>query len=454
MKVTHGRWLLRVVLAAAAVTGGVAQAAPKPAAGKASSTNNLVKVGNVGQAQQAPVTPVTPTTPDPSQGGVPAPATPGEAKPEDAAASGPMGYLAPVLEGLSGGLKLNRPEKFPVSMRVLVDTSVGTGGFVLNQYAKQPYLANTIRLQPSMAIWKSLRVSAVLNVTKEWLRSATQTTTVPNQIMLGDLWMGLGMPSIYSEPTTGLGFGAGVWAFAPTSIQSRSETMLLGVRPWVTLSWSKWGFDVAYTFSLRKNFHQYIHPTIDTRPGLLECAEATGRCFVGATEAGNAVRGDQGYGVPGVENDENFLRNVGGGRMLDLRRRNISHQVLHFLSGGYTFFDQLSLSGMVVLLSSFRYANPTNDFSSVNATNPWAHSDTLWTNIDLTWALFEHVAFSVGTSTIQPFFMMHRGSGLPGWNQNGQQQGEGKLWPSFPFFDLFTPGNNNSSFYFDVTFSI
>ena len=31
---------------------------------------------------------------------------------------------------------------------------------------------------------------------------------------------------------------------------------------------------------------------------------------------------------------------------------------------------------------------------------------------------------------------------------------DGRLIPSFPFFDFFTPGNNYTSFYFDITVSI
>ncbi|MBI5494888.1 MAG: hypothetical protein HY904_07645 [Deltaproteobacteria bacterium] len=430
-----GRWWL---------VGCVAVSLGTPAALAAPRTTQITKTAakaTPAPAADAPVSP-TPTTPEVPVVTPPEVVPPGDARPGEGGVFAPF---VPLVEGLTDNLQLGRPEKFPVGMRAVLDTSVGSGGFVLNQYARQPSVSNTLRLQPSLAIWKSLKASMVLQVTKEWIVSPTQSTTVPNQILLQDLWMGVGMPQIYRDEMTGLSFGAGLWTYAPTSIQSRSETLLVAARPWVTLAWSKWGFEAGYTLGVRKNFHQYVNPTVDARSGAVECTDLSGRCFVAEVDAGVAPRDEEG-----------FLKNVGGGRVLDLRRRNVSYQVSHQLTAGYTLFDKLSFSGMLMLASAFRYANPQNEFSSPNAQNPQGHTDVLWSNLDVSYALFDHVAFSTGWGLVQPFYMMNRGSGIPGWNTNGQNApvSGGVLFPAFPFWDFFTPGNNLQSFYFDVIISL
>ena len=400
-------------------------------------------------ATQQPTTPSTPAAPEaPAVPQTPTVDMPPPAQQERGLdLTDPSGMFQPLYEGIFGNLKLEPPSSFPVHMSVLVDHSVGNGAFVLNSHAKQPYFASTVRLTPTLSIWKSLRATMMLSVSKEWIGSSTQTYTTPNQVILQDLWTGLGMPRVYADETTGLGFGGGVWVFAPTSIRSRAETMLFGVRPYMSLNWSKWNISASYTFSARKNFHQYVNPTVDSRDAKgVECTNSGGRCFASSAETGPAVRADR------AEQD---TQAVGGGRTLDLTRRNVSHQLLHFATLSYTVFDSWTFTAMAVLLSSWRYPLQQDpNLSSTLATNAWGHSDAVWSNLDLSYGFTDNISFSTGLFTFQPFYMAHRGPGIPGWDQDGTTQGGGRLVPAFPLVDIITPGNNYSTYYFDVIFSI
>lgn len=436
----------------AIIMGAVLGAAPVRAADgpRPSTKASTAKPGSIGPvAQQAPATPAPPSAP-----AVPAAPSPELGQPQGpGAAEGelpftdPTGVLAPVYEGLTGKFKLEPPKSFPVHMVTVIDHSVGVGSFMLNQWAKQPYFASTVRLQPSVNIWKSLRAQMVLQATKEWIASSTQTYAVPNQAIIQDLWLGLAMPNIYTEEITGIGVGAGLWVFAPASLQSRTETLIVGGRPFATLSWNKWGISAAYTISFRKNFHQYTHPMVDAREGNVECTNTAGRCFVTSVAAGPVARAG-----------ESDLQPIGGGKVLDLRRRNVSHQLLNFVTLGYTLFDSVSLSATGVLINTWRYPLERDPaLSSVYANNVWGHSDAYWVNLDLSYQMFDKVGFSTGLFTFQPFFMQHRGSGMPGINQDGRSSdvGTANLLPSLPFVDgLLTPGNNYTTAYFDVVIAL
>jgi len=430
----------RVMLAGALAAPVMAAAQPKAAkAVLANGPGMSVAQADPAAPPAAPVTPEAPVSPGLQDMG---PLPEAGDRPE-----GPLAPINPLLNNVTEFVTAGRPKAFPLHMMVLLDTSVGAGNFMLNQNARQPYVANTVRLSPSLSLWKSLRVSARIDITKEWIASSTQTTTVPNQIVLGDLWMGVAMPNIYTEPFTGIGFGAGVWAFAPVSIQSRAETLITAVRPWALVTWNKWDFSFSYNLSARKNFHEYQHPTIDARQSFNQDCPNEGRCFLTPSIATG----------PAVNVEDGKIR-VAGNRTLDLRRRNVSHTFIHILSGGYTFFDSLTPSATFMLASSFRYPQEAADqFTSPNARgNSWGHTDVMVGVLDVTYSPFDHVAFSTGVFNFQPVFADHRGSGLPGWNQSGLSGGvqDSKLVPNFPFFDFFTPGNNYTSFYFDITVSI
>ncbi|MEW5853502.1 MAG: hypothetical protein AB2A00_32295, partial [Myxococcota bacterium] len=188
----------------------------------------LASEAEAGSAADQPTTP-----PNPVEPGVPTTPTPempggAEGAPKEAEPAEPF---TPFLQVLTDKFPSAKPAKFPVGMMVLVDNSFGTGAFMLNSYARQPYVNTMVRLEPSLTIWKSLKARMRLDLNKEWISSYTQSTTVPNQLMITDLWMGVSMGEIYREKWTGIGFGAGVWTFAPTSIQSRGETLITAVRP-------------------------------------------------------------------------------------------------------------------------------------------------------------------------------------------------------------------------------
>jgi len=118
------------------------------------------------------------------------------------------------------------------------------------------------------------------------------------------------------------------------------------------------------------------------------------------------------------------------------------------------FADALTFSGSLFLINSFRYPLKRNGLSSDWAMNEWAQSDTTWGTLDVTYAPWSHLSFDVGVTSLQPFWSGHRGVGIAGWTNDGQTQGAGKLVPNFPFFDATTPGNNFTTFYFDVIVSI
>ncbi|MEW5854921.1 MAG: hypothetical protein AB2A00_39460, partial [Myxococcota bacterium] len=226
-------------------------------------------------------------------------------------------------------------------------------------------------------------------------------------------------------------------------------TLITAVRPFALIDWKKWGFNASYSFSVRKNFHQYAHPTVDAREGTYDCpSEGRGRCVVTSAEAGPRLRSTD---------DQSYLK-LPDGRVLDLNRRNTDFIIYHSLVAGYTLFEQLTLSASFIFIDSFKYYLPKDAaLSSMYVKNEWGRTQSTWGILDATWSPFERVSFSTGVSSLQPLWSQHRGAGFAGWDTNGRVFGDtsgGKLMPNFPFFDFMTPGNNYTSYYFDITVSI
>lgn len=324
--------------------------------------------------------------------------------------------LAGVGDDITGGSKSGAEQeagtetkKFPVGALLVYDNSLGLGTFVANEYARNPAWSMSASIRPSIRLWDrlklTLRVDVVKNLTTSYAGNTNADASAESyvrQMTISDVMLIANYPEIYREPITGIGFGAGLTAYAPASMLSRATNLVTGLRPHATVNWAWEGLSLTYAFYFKKNFHTTTNITHNT-----------------GSVGGLQFR-------PGGPED------LGNGEVADGTLRNTSHLVYNYGEIAYTFFDTVTATGSLFIINSFKYTQPLSDEYSSEYAQAHGQRDSTWGTVELSYQPWEHVAFALGVSSYQPAFTA----------DNKQLR--------FPFFDFVSPSDNLTSFYFDI----
>jgi hypothetical protein len=157
------------------------------------------------------------------------------------------------------------------------------------------------------------------------MRELTESdwTTEAGETTVDDLSLGFGASSFATIPVLGIDLGASLRLIAPTSKVSQARTMIIGLRPGLSLS-RKFdvlaGINLNYGFSATKTFHEST-TSMNEEPNIAGCVGAAGGC--------------DSYMNTGV--------------------RNASWGLSNSFGLGIQFVEWLGVSGSVALLHSFLY---------------------------------------------------------------------------------------------------
>lgn len=304
--------------------------------------------------------------------------------------------------------------KFPVGATLVYDNSVGLGTFVANEGARNPDWSMSLSVRPSLTLFDKLSLSLRADIVKilasSYIGSANadvSSSTSIRQLSVGDLMLTAAVPEVYREPFTGIGVGAAITTYIPTGMLSRASTLVTAFRPALTLNWQWEGLALDYGFYYRKNFHTHANPVLNTA----------------ALPESLIVR-------PGGPED------LGDGNIAIGTSRNTSHMIYNYAAASYTLFDALTASVSLYVINYFKYQRDLDPEYSSQYASASGQYDATWGTIDVTYQLWEHLALSVGVQSLQTLYTAD--------NKNVR----------FPFFDLVSPADNNTAFYFDVTGTI
>lgn len=308
--------------------------------------------------------------------------------------------------GVSNDKKAEDGPRFPVSALIIFDNSLGTGALVSNQYARNVAWSATLSLRPTLTLWNKLRLTLRTDVSKNLATSFQDSDTYIRQTQVGDISLIASVPQIYREPVTGISLGASLSAYAPISMQSRSANLVTALRPGLNVSWSWAGLRLGYGLFYRQNFNTTTNRTQNI----------------------NALPSSLLYRSGGAED-------LGSGEIA-LGSRNTQRLVYNSLNASYSFLEKWTASASLMLINTFKYSQSLSDQYSSPYASATGQSDITSGGLDLSYQATEHLAFSIGVSSMQP-----------------ARTADNKSW-RFPFYDFVTPGNNFSAFYFDVVGSL
>lgn len=164
-----------------------------------------------------------------------------------------------------------------------------------------------------------------------------------------DLWLTFKLPKVYTIPKAEIGISPSLRFILPTSMQSRFQTLIMGITPSLSLSRGFWkdkihiGYGVSYT----KNIHQYQVAGINPQTG-----------GAAATDGSNPYDGAVGTSISNFYADPTRVSSVGG--------FNVSQSVAQTFSGSIQITDKLGLDLLYILVSPFTYVEGSYCNTTVN----------------------------------------------------------------------------------------
>lgn len=187
-----------------------------------------------------------------------------------------VGGETPALPGVGSddtAVVLTRDDETPFAgfgAMLIYENSVGIGTFVADEYQRRPLWDMLWSIRAKVYLFHNLMfVQARLDLNQPIIDNADAETTHNNEFTISDTIVTVIAPSFYTEPVTGLRFGAWMDFLFPSSLQSRYADLLLGWRTGVQIGRTFGPVDIMYQFRFTKNFHSGTSPTlIDSRHGL------------------------------------------------------------------------------------------------------------------------------------------------------------------------------------------
>jgi hypothetical protein len=164
-----------------------------------------------------------------------------------------------------------------------------------------------------------------------------------------DLWLTVKMPRVYTIPKAEIAISPAVRFIFPTSMQSRFQTLVMGITPSLSLSRGFWkdrihiGYGVGYT----KNIHQSTIAGLDPKTG-----------GSAATDGSNPYDGAVGTSISNFYADPSRVSSVGG--------FNVSQSVSQTFSGSIQITDKLGFDALYILVSPFTYVEGNYCTTMVN----------------------------------------------------------------------------------------
>ncbi len=295
--------------------------------------------------------------------------------------------------------KVASPQK-PYSVSMTLDSVLGQGIFVYDEYARDPYFAQTLVIAPSYK-WNEIRFGASISASTE--HTNANNVTYNHQVFISDLNLSASK-ALYVFKSAGISLNGNFGINLPLSLASQRATLLFGSKLGLSLS-KGWGkFSLSYSLGLKKNFHQYQSPVI--RKDDLTDFETYSR-----VENGGLIGED--------------LIATGG--------NNVSYGISNSIAAGYGISDKLSLSFSLAYSLAFKYQTFEKDDETGEYATGNSYRDVLIGGLGLGYQLTDTFSLAAGMNTAQ----MPKTADQKGFN--------------FPWFNFSRPADNITVFYFDIS---
>jgi hypothetical protein len=336
---------------------------------------------------------------------------------------------------LSPGGIVDSGSHFPLSLTANFGTALGNG-ILSAGYSIQPQLSSSLTLRPSWALPKAdwmmaaPRISASIDISMpNWLPSSGGSGVYDRQLSVSDFGMSFVLPQAFKEDFTGITVTPVVSVRLPLSLHSRQQNQIANGGVSAQFAWSTAESDLgqislSYTPSLRGTAYGLDFPTI-------KCGGAPAE-----------------YGTPSAVGDP-----VNGTADLPLvlaRKEEVLPSGECILAGRQSVAS-FSNSGAV----SWGLGDHSVSVSLgwVNAfLRPLSYNPSLSSAFASGQNFVESSSGSISYSYQVPvegyrlFLDAGIASNQPAYDARGGFR--------FPFFDFFTPANNFTSAFFDVTVSL
>ena len=381
-------------------------------------------------AQSTPSAAPTPTANAPAAGSTPAATASAEAKKPEEKKDAPQQNARLAPGGVVGG-----GNRFPLRLTAVLDNFVGNG-LLAPGYQRQPNFGTSLTLRPSAALPKldwAPRMIAAMSVdfsVANWLPAATNFASVyDRQVRVSDPALALILPAVFTEEFTKISVSPVLSVRLPLSITSRQQNLIVNAGGSAQMMWMSpetpvGGFFVQYTPGARVSAFSEVGPTMP--------CDAPAQYGL-PLPSGDPVNGLDDLPLVMARTTE-VLPN---GECIISGRQTVA-SISNSVAGGWNTNDgthnvTLSLGVAHGLLRSL-------------ATNDALHSP-----FSSGQNFIETSSGSLSyTYTVPVDFQMFLTAGLA--SQQPAFTAAGDL--RFPLYDFFTPANNFSAAFFDVTVGI
>ncbi len=293
---------------------------------------------------------------------------------------------------------------------LIYDNTLGKGTFTGSGdgYSSRPLWTMWWSIRPKYTFIDevALAISLRFDITKTVIDNADSGNSRNRQTVFGDIWLNFGAGKLQVK-SANLTFTAGTTLFLPTSLESRAQSKILGLRFSGSVNYEpvKW-FSMLYAFSFTKNFNRFTNTVVDNSD--LDIAQVS--------RSGGA-------------------ESIGGG-LVATGSGITEWGLIHDLHFEFSWLEKFSIGLDYIYLQNFSYNNfAKNDQSSPYATGGRGYSDTSWTIVDFTYQVLPYLGLSLGWMVIQ------------------EPKSADNKSVRFPFWDFSNGASNRQTFYLDVTAS-
>lgn len=288
------------------------------------------------------------------------------------------------------------------SISASLNSTLGQGTFVEDEYARNEMFAQTLSISPSLS-WEKFSFGLNMSASLEYTDS--DSTTEDKQVMLNDMILSARRP-ILSQDDHYVNLSGSFSAVLPTSLYSQRASLYTSLKGSLSVSRRVAGFSFSYTFGAKKNFHEYTQPVL--REEDLSDFSTYGR-------------------IGGAEMVAEGLIASGG--------NNVSFGFTNVLGVSYKLTQEFSASLSFAYITSFIYKDyDDDDYTSENASSSKDYRDMIngGLRVSYTHKKYDFMTVTLGIDTTQP----PKSSNNDGFR--------------FPFFDFKSSANNFTSFYLDI----
>ncbi len=293
----------------------------------------------------------------------------------------------------------------PFSLGFKLESAVGQGSFVADEYARNSQVGWGASIAPGYRPIEDLMLSFYAKVTQEVTDSDIDTKRQQLQLLDVNLRSDYALGTI---PGIGVKAAIGLWLYLPTSDVSQFETLMLGTG-WRLVLGREFGehFALDYLGIFRKNFHEYEGPVLNAADG---------------SPPPTFIR-------PGGPEDL-------GGTLVAVGGNNVSFYFYNVVQFAWAPIKTLSFALAYGMTNSFTYAShPKDELSSPYADEGIGQRDSTIAVIEAGYKLDNRFAFGIGIQTVS----------VPLTDDNQSFR--------FPLYDFEGAAKNATTFYIDVTVS-